>query len=189
MRRLGALCRWMVTISSLTNVAIVFAKWPAQRLQPDEYGIVALIYNDEITVLGNRALFPICIAVPSETPAQPLLRYLLKAGFDVSRPSVCQPAMGPGGQHRAKDYPHGLRIFIDQLQHESQGLVRMRVATDDLTMRPGEHFATTLRRGTYHFKKERSGEWQIADYTKEYDFKDEKAHNDCDCAQTSPQPK
>ena len=50
----------------------------------------------------------------------------------------------------------------------------MHVASDDLTLRPGLHIATTLRQGTYLFKQNGAGEWQIASYMKEYDFKDEK---------------
>jgi hypothetical protein len=185
-QRLIGLCGWILLLFSLTNVATAFAQGSPQRMQPDEYSAVALIYNHEVSALGNRALFPICIGVPSDAPSKPLFEYLLKGGFEVSQASVCEPAMATGGQHRPTDYPHGLRIFIDKLQHDSQGLVSMRVVTDDLTTRPGEHLAVTLRRGTYHFKKNEAGEWQIADYTKEYDSKDEKAQDGCDCNKASP---
>jgi hypothetical protein len=50
----------------------------------------------------------------------------------------------------------------------------MRVEAGDLTVRPGEHLAQLLRRGTYHLKQNEAGKWQIADYTKEYDSADEK---------------
>ena len=61
----------------------------------------------------------------------------------------------------------------------------MRVETGDLTTRPGEHFATTLRRGTYHFKQNEAQEWQITGYTKEFDFKDDKQGSiNCDAAQS-----
>jgi hypothetical protein len=187
--RLVGLCRWILALSSLTNITMAFAQGSPQRLQPDEYSAVALIYNHELSALGNRALFPICIGVPSDTPPKALFEYLLRGGFEVSQASVCEPAMALGGQHRPKDYPHGLRIFVDKPQHDSQGLVSMRVVSDDLTLRPGEHLGVMLRRGTYHFKKNEAGEWQIADYTKEYDSKDEKAQVGCDCSKASPATK
>lgn len=164
-------CSRALVIISLTFVTITSAQVAPQRLQPDEYGTVALIYNHELSALGKRALFPICIDVPSDTPTKPLLEYLVKGGFEVSEASVCEPAMTRGGQHHPKDYPHGLRIFIDHLQQDSRGLLSMHVVSDDLTVRPGEHLAVTLRRGIYHFKKNEAGEWQIAAYTKEYDPK------------------
>ncbi|HJX95641.1 MAG TPA: hypothetical protein VJ324_08495 [Candidatus Acidoferrum sp.] len=53
----------------------------------------------------------------------------------------------------------------------------MRVQADDLTVRPGEHFAQTLRRGTYQLKQDQAGKWQIASYAKEYDSADEKGQD------------
>jgi hypothetical protein len=109
---------------------------------------------------------------------------LRRGGFEVSDPSLCEPEMAPGGQHHPKDYSHGLRIFIDKPQRDVGGLVSMHVVADDLTVRPGEHLARTLRRGTYHFKKNEAQRWQIISYTKEYDSKDEKQVN-CDAAKSS----
>jgi hypothetical protein len=115
-------------------------------------------------------------------PTKALFQYLRKGRFEISDPSVCEPAMASEGQHHPKDYPHGLRIFIHKPQRDSGGLVSMHVETTDLTLRPGDHFALTLRRGTYHFKQDEAREWRITGYTKEYDFKDEKQAN-CDAAQ------
>jgi hypothetical protein len=156
------------------NVAMTRAQGDAQHLRPDEYASVALIYNQELSALGNRALYPICIDMALGEPLKPLLRYLRKGGFEVSDPSLCEPAIVRGGQHHPKDYPHGLRIFIDKLQRDHQGRISMRVASDDLTLRPGEQIGTSLRKGTYLFKQNDAGEWKIASYVKEYDFKDEK---------------
>jgi hypothetical protein len=61
----------------------------------------------------------------------------------------------------------------------------MHVQADDRTLRPGEHIAQTLRRGTYHLKQNEARKWQIADYTKEYDSEDEKGQDKCNCAQAS----
>ncbi len=157
-----------------------------EGLRQEEYACVALIYNYELLALGERALYPICIDMPSGIPTKPLLQYLRRGGFEVSDPSLCEPAMAPGGQHHPKDYPHGLRIFIDKPQRNSGGLVSMHVETADLTLRPGGHFARTLRRGTYHFKQDEAREWKITAYTKEYDSKDEKGRDNCDSAQPSP---
>jgi hypothetical protein len=116
-------------------------------------------------------------------PIKPLLQYLRKGGFEASDPTVCEPATARGGQHHPKDYPHGLRIFIDKLQRDPEGRISMHVASDDLTLRPGEHLGTTLRQGTYVFKQNDHGEWQITSYTKEYDFKDEKQESaNCDAS-------
>ncbi len=93
--------------------------------------------------------------------------------------------MARGGQHHPKDYPHGLRIYIDKLERNPGGEIGMHVASGDLTIRPGEHFATLLRQGTYNFKQNEAREWQITGYTKEYDFKDEKqGSRNCDAAQS-----
>ena len=94
--------------------------------------------------------------------------------------------MAPGGQHHPKDYRHGLRISIDEFQRDSGGALSVHVITDDLTSRPGQDFAQTLRRGTYHFKRDEAGEWKIISYTKEYDVADEEGQDRCNCAQPSP---
>jgi len=172
------------------NVALAREQSAPQRLGPDEYGTIALIYNQELSALGTGALYPICIDGAASIPIKPLLQYLRKGGFEVSYPSLCEPARAPGGQHHPKDYPHGLRIFIDKLQRDPAGRISVHVASDDLTLRPGEHVGTTLRQGTYLFKQNETGEWQITSYTKEYDFKDEKQQStNCDsAAQTPRQP-
>jgi hypothetical protein len=84
-------------MSGLMNVATASTQGGPQRLRPDEYDSVALIYNQELSALGNRALYPICIDVPSWMPTKPLLQYLRRGGFEVSDPTVCQPAMARGG--------------------------------------------------------------------------------------------
>jgi len=171
-----AFWRFVLTVSyCLTFAAMASGGQGApQGLKSDEYDGVALIYNQELSALGKRALFPICIGMPSGMPTEPLVRYLRKGGFEISDEAVCEPAIAPGGQHHPKDYPHGLRIFIDKFQREAGGVISMRVEAGDLTVRPGEHLAQLLRRGTYHLKQNEAGKWQIADYTKEYDSADEK---------------
>jgi hypothetical protein len=98
---------------------------------------------------------------------------------------VCEPATVPGGQRHPKDYPHGLRIFIDKVQHDPGGVIGMHVQTDDLTLRPGEHLAQTLRRGTYLLEQNKAGTWQISDYKKEYDSVDDKGDGKGNCTETS----
>ncbi len=185
MQRGIALCELTVMMSCLANAPRASAQGAAPRLQPDEYDSVALIYNSELSALGNRALFPICIEMPSGVPTKSLIQYLRRGGFEISDEVMCEPAMAPGGQHHPKDYTHGLRIFIDKFQRDSEGLISMHVVSDDLTVRPGEHLARTLRRGTYHFKQDESRKWQITGYTKEYDSRDEKCQDNCNCAQAS----
>lgn len=185
MQRRFALSKLILAISYATVAAIASAPSVAQSLQPSEYDGVALIYNQELSALGNRALFPICIGMPKGMSTEPIVRHLRKGGFEVSKESVCEPAMLPGGQHHPKDYPHGLRIFIDKVQHEPGGVIGMHVQTDDLTLRPGEHLAQTLRRGTYLLEKNKAGTWQISDYKKEYDSVDDKGDGKCNCTQTS----
>jgi hypothetical protein len=178
-RRGIAFCGFILAVSCcLTNAALPSAGQGApQGLKPDEYDGVALVYNQELSALGTRALFPICIGMPSGMPTEALLRYLRKGGFEISDEAVCEPATAPGGQQHPKDYPHGLRIFIDKFERDPGGVIRMRVQADDLTTRPGEHFAQTLRRGTYQLKQDQAGKWQIAGYTKEYDSADEKGQD------------
>ena len=96
MRRRIALFGLMLTMSGLMNVAMASAHGVSQGLRPDEYDSVALIYNQELSGLGNRALYPICIDMASGVPTKPLLHYLRRGGFEVSDPSVCEPAMAPG---------------------------------------------------------------------------------------------
>ncbi len=179
MQRGIGLCGFILAVSCcLTSAARASAGQDGpQGLKPDEYDSVALIYNQELSALGNRALFPICIGMASEMPTEPLVRYLRKGGFELSDEAVCEPAIAPGGQHHPKDYPHGLHIFIDKFQRDPEGVISMRVQADDLTLRPGVHFAQTLRRGTYQFKRVQSGKWQIAGYTKEYDSADQKGQD------------
>jgi hypothetical protein len=155
------------------------------KLQPDEYAAVALIYNQELSALGVRALYPICVSLPTDASTKPLVEYLRKGGYVVSDLSVCQPNASAGGH--PKDYPHGLRIFIDKPQRQSSGQLDMHVEATDLTLRPGEHVVATLRRGTYHFKLGDKGEWQVSGYTKEYDSKDEKEAG-CKVAESAAPP-
>jgi len=184
MWRLVRIFSWIVALGILTNLPISHA----QSLRPDEYGAVALIYSHELSALGDRALFPMCIGVPSDTSTKAVFEYLLKSGIEVSEASVCEPAMAAGGQHHPKDYPHGLRIFVDKPQATPERRISIHVVSDDLTVRPGEHSAATLRRGTYHLKKNEVGEWQVVGYTKEYDSKDEQAHQSCDCPKAASIP-
>ena len=154
-------------------------------LKPDEFGAVALIYNQELSILGDRALFPICIGMPPGTPTASLVRYLRKGGFEISDETVCEPSIASGGQHHPKDYPHGLRIFIAKVQHDSRGTMSMQVEVVDLTLRPGEHLGTLLRRGTYRFGQSTAGGWEIVDYEKEYDSADRKAKGKPNCDQVT----
>lgn len=182
-----AFCGFILAVSCCSTIAAIESggQGASQGLKPDEYDGVALIYNQELSALGNRALFPICIGMPSGMLTEPLVRYLRKGGFEIGDEAVCEPAMAPGGQHQPKDYSHGLRILIDKLQRESAGVISMRVQADDLTLRPGEHVAQTLRRGTYQLKQDQAGKWQIAGYTKEYDSADEKGKDKRNCSQAS----
>lgn len=189
LQRGTALGGFILAMSFLTIAAIASVPSAARSLQLSEYNGVALIYNQEMSALGNRALFPICIGMPSGMPAGPLVRYLRNRGFEISDESLCEPAMAFGGQHHPKDYPHGLRIFIDKIQRGPAGVLSMRITSDDLTLRPGEHLAQTLRRGTYLLKQNEAGTWHIVDYKKEYDSADHKGNGKCNCAQTTGEVK
>jgi hypothetical protein len=164
-------CGLIWLASSLVNVVPAVAQRALERLRPDEYDTVAVIFNQELSAVGERALYPICIDAPPGTPLKPLIRYLRRDGHPISDLSVCNPGMGSRGHH-PKDYPHGMQIGINKLRRASEGQLDIRVETADLTLRPGAHFVTLLRRGTYHFKQNQKGEWEITGYTKEYDFKD-----------------
>lgn len=173
MQREIAFSGFVLTLSCWLMVAATVSGGQSapQRLKPAEYDSVALIYNQELLALGKRALFPICIGMPSGTSTKLLLQYLRNFGFEISDESVCEPAIASGGQH-PKGYPHGLRIFFDNFQREQGRLVSIHVQSDDLTLRPGEHLAQTLRRGTYHIRQNEAGKWLIVEYTKEYDSED-----------------
>lgn len=174
MRRRVGLCGFILIVSCWSTKVTMARQTVSQGLKSAEYDVVALIYNQEISALGNRALYPICIVMPIGIPTEPLIRYLRKGGFQVSDESVCEPSTGRGGQNHRKDFPHGLRIFIDKLQRGSSGAISMRVQADDLTLRPGMHFVQMLRRGTYQFKQNQEGEWKITGYKNEYDSADDK---------------
>ena len=186
-RRGIAFCGFILTVSCCLTIAALASGGPgaSQGLKPHEYDAVGLIWNQELSALGDRALFPMCIGMPSGISTQPLIRYLRKGGFEIADEVVCEPAMAPGGQHHPKDYPHGLRIFIDKVERDATGVLSMRVQADDLTLRPGEHVAGMLRRGTYQLIQEKAGRWQVVRYTKEYDSADEKGQDKCNCPQAS----
>jgi hypothetical protein len=185
MQKRSAIFGLMLLAVSLACVATARAQRASEKLRSDEYDTVALIYNEELAALGKRALYPICIGVTSGTPIKPLLQYLRGGGYEVSNPSLCEPAMLPGGQHHPKDYTHGLRIFIDEPQRDPGGLVSIHVQTDDLTVRPGDHFARTLRRGTYHLKQTEKGEWHVSSYTNEYDSAKDEKQGSCNVAESA----
>jgi hypothetical protein len=94
-----AFWRFVLTVSCCLTIAAMASggQGGPQGLKPDEYDGVALVYNQELSALGKRALFPICIEMPSGTRTEQLLQYLRKAGFEISDESVCEPAMASGG--------------------------------------------------------------------------------------------
>jgi len=181
-------CGLILALVGLACAPPARAQTASQRLRSDEFDVVALVYNSELSGLGEAALFPICIHPPSATPSKPLLQNLRRGGFQVSDEVICEPAMARGGQHHPRDFPHGLRISMENLRRDPDGTVSLRAASDDLTTRPGVHFALTLRRGTYKFKRNQAGEWQITGYTKEFDFRDEKANERPGCVQPTGCP-
>lgn len=156
---------------SLFLASLVVAAQTGQPLKQDEYAVVGFIYNDEISALGERALYPIYIQLPADANVKPLVRYLRRYGYPISDPSVCLPGLG------SRDYPHGLHIQLLQPQRHSDGTIDVEVRVGDLTLRPGIHFATFLREGAYHFKLNHSGEWQMIGYTKKYGLTDSEARN------------
>src|SRR5258705_7179645 len=89
----------MLFASTLASPALASAQHAPDRLRPDEYETVALIFNEELAQLGNRALYPICISTPSDTPLKPLLRYLRRGGYPISDLSLCVPNTGRDGKH------------------------------------------------------------------------------------------
>jgi len=63
-------------ISVLMISMVTHAQGQQGGLRPDEYDPVGLIYDDVLSVLGDRALYPVCIDVRTDTPVHQLLRYL-----------------------------------------------------------------------------------------------------------------
>lgn len=184
MKKAAAIFGLMFFVGCLVSPVQALAQSATERLRPDEYDTVALIYNDELSALGGRALYPICVSTPESAPTRPLIEYLRKGGYAISDLSLCLPNTGPGGKH-PKDYPHGLLISIDKYQRMHAGEFDIHVDVSDLTLRPGDHLALLLRRGTYHLKQDEKGKWRVSGYTKEYDFKDEKQEG-CKVAESAP---
>lgn len=139
-----------------------------EKLQPDEFNTIALIYNNELETLEERAFYPICLSMPSGNSTKALLRYLHRYGFALYDSHICNPSFRNG------DSPHGMEIEIRKLQHGSKGQLDVETILGDNTIHVGEHFATLLRHGTYHFKQNSEGEWKIAGYTKTFDYRDTK---------------
>jgi hypothetical protein len=158
----------------------------SEPLRATEYGTVGVIFNEELSALGGRALYPICVNAPKDAPLKSLISYLRKASYPISDLSLCVPNVAPNGEH-PKDYPHGMQLFIDNPHRDAKGQIDIHVETSDLTMRPGEHLALVLRRGTYHFKTKEIGAWEMTGYMKEYDSKDEKPN--CVAARSSTSDK
>ncbi|HLJ91087.1 MAG TPA: hypothetical protein VKZ53_30065 [Candidatus Angelobacter sp.] len=157
----------MLATSTLSSPATARSETYSERLRPVEYDTVALIYNEDLGALGDKALYPICIGAPADTPLKPLVRYLQRGGYPILDFAICNPS----GKH-PKDFPHGLQIYVDHPQRHPDGAMDLAVVTGDLTMRPGVHFALMLRKGIYHFKRNKNKAWEIVGYTKEYDFRD-----------------
>jgi hypothetical protein len=175
---------WVV--AACPSIAAADRENSAKGLKPDEYSAAALIYNNELSVLGSRALYPICVTA-SGVPDKPLIRYLQQhldqPEYQVSEFSLCVPR-----QPHPKNYPHGLVIDIGQPQRESERMLNIHVHAGDATLHVGVHFATLLREGTYHLKRDDKGEWQIVGYTKKYNFADEE-HPSGDCGGPASEPK
>jgi hypothetical protein len=150
----------------------------SEGLRANEYAAVGTIYNNELSALGRRALYPICIGVPSGVPLKPLLKFLQDYGYELSQPSLCEPAMAQSSRRRPKDYTHGMRIYLNNPERHSDGSINIRVEVGDLTVRPGEDLATLLRDGVYHLKLDDKGQWQIIGYSKKYDSAVDK-RDDC----------
>lgn len=155
----------------------------AEGLRSNEYAAVGAIYDNELSALGKRALYPICITLPAGISSTPVLKFLQSYGYAVSEPSLCEPAMAQSGTKRPKDYTHGMRIYLNDPERDSDGSIRIKVEVSDLTVRPGEDIAALLRDGVYQLKLDDKGQWQIVGYAKKYDSADNK-QSDC----TNPQP-
>jgi hypothetical protein len=158
----------------------------SESLRATEYGTVGLIFNEELSALGAKALYPICVDAPKDAPLKSLVSYLRKASYPISDLRLCVPNLAPIREH-PKDYPHGMQIFIDNPHRDLKGQVDIHVETTDLTTRPGEHLTLVLRRGTYHFKSKETGAWEMTGYTKEYESRD--GNPNCVAAQSSTSSK
>jgi hypothetical protein len=145
--------------------ATAFSPGTSTHLRSDEYDAVALIYNSEIDALGQKALYPVCISLPAGDSVKPLIQYLQRARYPVSEPTICEPALSRHKNHQG-DYPHGLRIFVSE-PHRAKAALSLKVESADLTLRPGEHVATSLRKGRYDLKRKLDGTWEIVTYAKD----------------------
>ena len=162
----------LVLLISAFVISVASGQGAQEALRSDEYYAVAAVYNDELSALGERALYPICVVPPAGTRTDSLVHYLLRHGFTASDPKVCNPSPGSG------DFPHGMEIRIQELRRDPGGEIDMQVAVGDNTIHYGVHVAMILRQGTYHLRKDENGSWQIVRYTKDYDIRDkEPEHN------------
>ncbi len=161
-------------VSLLLGTLFALAQESSGLIRPEEYEAIGLVHDDAVVALGNRALFPVCISVPADTPAQPLAQYLRESGRAVLDPWICEPATSDSPEERTRDYPHGLRILVHGVDRYADGQISIRVQADDLTLRPGRDLGSILTKGAYRLKRDDKGAWQIVSYTKEFDSEDYK---------------
>ena len=136
--------------------------WPLQAFGEVDAALIHKIVMSELSALKMPLDSPFCLAIlpsknTSSTGADPsphLLAFLSKRGMHPKKASVCYKAL------------RGNVIAID-LAPEADGQLRAKVAFSDVTIPPGEDLGTLIRRGVYHFIKNRHGEWIIMSYTAE----------------------
>jgi hypothetical protein len=128
-----------------------------ERLRPEEYPAVALVVRVESVALGPGIPQPVCVSVTQfGAPPGALMRFLGRAGLAVSPKDACYP---PGR------YPRGSMIFVQHIAREGTGRLRLSVLTTDDTLGPEDHFAKTLRFGTYEFRRGYKEKWNLVSYT------------------------
>jgi hypothetical protein len=91
----------------------------------------------------------ICLSVAGKDPSDAVFRQLRKDGLDIRKGSQCTRR------------PHGTLIVVDKI---GRGRETSEVPTETMDMNlDGSHFATQLRKGTYHLKAI-EGRWVVDNY-------------------------
>src|ERR1700674_3347855 len=138
----------MPIIKSVVSVALILASQQiASGNEPgasQSFGVVerAIVFAVQQEVKANNLLAQrdLCIGFGQglEVDQKAILSTLRRTGIRVRPNEWCNQG------------PRGVRVGIAApIDETPPGTYTVNVQVDDLSIQPGEHFATTLRRGTY----------------------------------------
>jgi hypothetical protein len=129
----------------------------AARSNGDLVKIAAFAVRHEIEVSQLRTRNDVCVAIDTrlDVDEKDLVSELKANGLLVHQHEWCNRG------------PRGFRLFVHApIKRDTDSEYHVEIEVGDLTIKPGEHFATMLKQGTYHVRFEKGAQPEMISYEK-----------------------